>query len=191
MKVRKTPRSAQNLRLAIELLPRETREAMLDGIGSEKIIVGAYADRSGGVCPMLAAHRRGGRTSFGSFARAWDLFAGAGRRSRRATERELGALRAYLESSLLLEEQEGKSLVEISAELRPRIAGSGTPAGRDSGEAARPGDRDRAAELRSRRGWAWLRPSRRYDRFLETLAAAEEQVSEQRAGLAERETQPA
>jgi hypothetical protein len=42
---------------------------MLDGIRSSPIVVGAYTDGRGGVCPMLAAHRRGGRTSFVSFAR--------------------------------------------------------------------------------------------------------------------------
>ena len=35
---------------------------MLDGIEANHIIVGAYTDRHGGVCPMLAAHRNGGRT---------------------------------------------------------------------------------------------------------------------------------
>ena len=60
-----------------------TREAMLTGIRSHEIIVGAYSDRAGGVCPMLAAHRCGGRTSFISFARAWDRFARAKRAARR------------------------------------------------------------------------------------------------------------
>ncbi len=36
---------------------------------NERIIVGAYVDRDGGVCPMLAAHRQGGRTDFLTFAR--------------------------------------------------------------------------------------------------------------------------
>ena len=47
---------------------------MLDGLNSNEIIVGAYSSE-GGICPMLAAHRSGGRTSFISFARAWDRFA--------------------------------------------------------------------------------------------------------------------
>ena len=64
------------------------------------IIVGAYSDRSGGVCPMLAAHRCGGRTDFRSFARAWDRFTGAGKRARSATERELRTLTAQLEASI-------------------------------------------------------------------------------------------
>ena len=49
----------------------------------------------GGVCPMLAAHRHGGRTSFVSFARAWDRFARA-KRAARATARELRVLEAHL-----------------------------------------------------------------------------------------------
>jgi hypothetical protein len=77
---------------------------MLDGIAASRIIVGAYTDRQGGVCPMLAAHRNGGRTSLASFARAWDRYTGATRRPRPATDRELNTLRAMLEASIGLEE---------------------------------------------------------------------------------------
>ena len=60
-------------------MPVVTREAMLAGvIASERILVGAYTDGDGGVCPMLAAHRAGGRTDFISFAKAWDRFARCG-----------------------------------------------------------------------------------------------------------------
>src|SRR5215217_3563019 len=96
-------RPARDLRTAIDCLPLQTRRAMLDGVESNRIIVGAYTDRDGGVCPMLAAHRNGGRTSLASFARAWDRYTGA-RRARPATERELAALRAMLEASIALEE---------------------------------------------------------------------------------------
>jgi hypothetical protein len=75
---------------------------MLEGVRTNEIIVGAYADRLGGVCPMLAAHRCGGRTSFISFARAWDRFAGA-RRARRASARELTILQDHLTASILAE----------------------------------------------------------------------------------------
>ena len=92
-----------DLRLAIDCLPVRTREAMLEGIRANEIIVGAYTDRDGGVCPMLAAHRRGGRTSFLSFARAWDRFAAARKRARRATARELRVLERNLEESLAAE----------------------------------------------------------------------------------------
>ena len=48
----------ERLRLAIDCLPVATREAMLAGVrANERIIVGAYVDGEGGVCPMLAAHR--------------------------------------------------------------------------------------------------------------------------------------
>jgi hypothetical protein len=95
-------RHIEELRRAIDCLPTVTREAMLQGVrGNERIIVGAYVDGEGGVCPMLAAHRRGGRTDFLAFARAWDRFTGAGRRARRASERELHVLVAHLEASLL------------------------------------------------------------------------------------------
>ena len=73
---------------------------MLEGIEQNTIIVGAYTDRSGGVCPMLAAHRHGGRTNLLAFAKAWDRFCGA-KRPRVATERELAILRTQLEASMI------------------------------------------------------------------------------------------
>ena len=73
---------------------------MLDGIDANRIIVGAYTDARGGICPMLAAHRCGGRTNLASFARAWDRYTKAHGRPRPATERELRTLRAMLETSL-------------------------------------------------------------------------------------------
>jgi hypothetical protein len=96
----------EDLRLAIDCLPRHTRVAMLEGIAANEIIAGAYATRDG-VCPMLAAHRAGGRTNLISFAKAWDRFAfrdARSQRARRATERELLILKAHLEASLLAEE---------------------------------------------------------------------------------------
>ena len=48
-----------DLRAAVDSLPVQTREAMLDGVRTRRIIAGAYTDRDGGVCPMLAAHRNG------------------------------------------------------------------------------------------------------------------------------------
>jgi hypothetical protein len=90
----------EDLRTAIDCLPTHTRVAMLEGVRQWPIIVGAYTDRGGGVCPMLAAHRCGGRTDFLAFARAWDRYTSA-KRPRRATEREVGTLIAHLETSLL------------------------------------------------------------------------------------------
>lgn len=100
---RRTRRSStQRLRNAVEALPLHTKLGMLEGINSNRVIVGAYTDKRGGVCPMLAAHRNGGRTDFGSFARAWDEFTGA-RRARRASVREVRTLRGYLEVALIRE----------------------------------------------------------------------------------------
>src|SRR4051812_26722904 len=96
----------ENLRTAIESLPRATKVAMLQGIASNDIIVGAYTNGQG-ICPMLAAHRAGGRTNLISFAKAWDRFALSGARvtePRPATERELLVLRSHLEASLLEED---------------------------------------------------------------------------------------
>jgi hypothetical protein len=98
---RQTSSSVEGLRLAIDCMPLATREAMLAGVRSyERILVGAYVDELGGVCPMLAAHRCGGRTDFLSFAKSWDRFARAGGRKRAATTREVRILIAQLEDSL-------------------------------------------------------------------------------------------
>jgi hypothetical protein len=102
--MRRTPTPLEDLRLAIDCLPRRTRVAMLEGIHTHQIIAGAYTDRQGGVCPMLAAHRCGGRTSFISFAKAWDRFARV-KRTRPATEREVRMLETQLEASLLADER--------------------------------------------------------------------------------------
>jgi hypothetical protein len=170
---------AQRLRTAVELLPRHTREAMLRGIDSNEIIVGAYTDRDGGVCPMLAAHRNGGRTNFASFARAWDDFTHA-KRPRRASRREIRALRSYIEMSLLADDMPGDSLVAIAADIRSARRAAAEPAAAERAGAGepRPGDRNRAPELRNRRRWSWMRPTRRLDVFEATIAAASEQHAE-------------
>jgi hypothetical protein len=94
--------NAQRLRNAVYAMPARTKAAMLRGIRTNRVIVGAYVDKRGGVCPMLAAHRNGGRTNFGTFARAWDAYTGANQRKpRRASRREVRALEGYLEMSLI------------------------------------------------------------------------------------------
>jgi hypothetical protein len=131
---------------------------MIQGIDANRIIVGAYTDRQGGVCPMLAAHRNGGRTSLASFARAWDRYTRARGRPRPATDREVTTLRTMLEASIVLEETP-----ELGGVVRPR---------RERGPT---GERHRARELRHQPGWAWLRPFRRldeYERAVSELAVA-------------------
>jgi hypothetical protein len=137
----------EDLRLAIDCLPVRTRQAMLEGVRSNEIIVGAYSDRQGGVCPMLAAHRNGGRTSFISFARAWDAFAGS-KRARRATEREVKVLVAHLEASLLAEDD---------IDLGGAVSDHQTLA------------RDRKAREARGIGLGWLRERRAAERVLERL----------------------
>jgi hypothetical protein len=92
--------SSERLRRAVEALPSHTKRGMLQGIGGNRVIVGAYTDKRGGICPMLAAHRNGGRTDFAAFAKAWDAFTGA-KRPRRASAREVRSLRGYLEAALM------------------------------------------------------------------------------------------
>lgn len=162
--------TVSDLRRAIECLPRATRLAMLEGIERNEIIAGAYTD-SGGICPMLAAHRAGGRTDCISFARAWDRFAfrasksKKATRARRATERELLILRTHLEASLLDDEGPARDLAAAMSEHRQLVAQRPTP---------KPGDPDRTRELQHRPGWAWTRIVRRYDDYERTLALLEE-----------------
>ena len=93
---------------------------MLTGVEANQIIVGAYTDRKGGVCPMLAAHRNGGRTSLASFAHAWDRYTAARRRPRAATDRELHTLTAMLEASIALDELPAlEDVVREVKKLRP------------------------------------------------------------------------
>jgi hypothetical protein len=161
---RKARNPAQRLAFAVAALPRRTRIAMLRGIDDNEIIAGGYSDkRVGGICPMLAAHRNGGRTSLASFARAWDRFTGA-ERPRLATGRELRALRSHLELSLL-EDEQADSLDALAERIRRE----------------RPARAPKRARRRRMRLGAWLIPTRRYDVFAGRLAAAQEQLSEQRA----------
>src|SRR4051812_24776647 len=151
---------------------------MLEGIGQSDIIVGAYTDRDGRVCPMLAAHRAGGRTSLASFARAWDRYTCA-RRPRPATEREVRTLRAMLEASLMYQ-NEVSDLAAAAAEHRALLTANG-----GAGRRRRPTrETSRIRELAGRAGWAWLRVFRRYDDYSAALAQIE---SEEKAAAAPRE----
>ena len=100
---RRKRNNAERLRNSVYAMPSHTKEAMLRGIRGQRVIVGAYVDKRGGICPMLAAHRNGGRTNFGTFARAWDAFTGAGKKSRRASRREVRTLEGYLEMGLAMD----------------------------------------------------------------------------------------
>ena len=191
--MRRRLRKAQDLRFAVECLPRTTREAMLEGVRSEEIIVGAYTDRNGGMCPMLAAHRHGGRTSFASFARAWDRYTGSGTRPRPATPRELRTLEAMLEGSLLKEDSRTE-LAQAAADLRAAKARRAAAAAAEArtgvaaadGRRARrrrdTGERDRSAELGRRPGWAWLRVFRRYDEYEAALDQVESAAGDAPSG---------
>ena len=186
-------RAAGELRAAVDRLPLATRRAMLEGIQTNPIIVGADGNPRGGVCPVYATCSPPSKRIGRPFARAWDRYAGA-RLSRPASERELRTLRSMLETSIELEQLEhepeavlGEAIAahEASqartraaaaarksrppaAERRPAGRGSWRPApSRDSGE------RDRTRELSRRHGWAWLRPFRRYDEYERALEALE------------------
>jgi hypothetical protein len=155
---RRRRRDIDRLRNVVDCLPFETRVAMLDGIKRyDRIIVGAYSDRSGGVCPMLAAHRCGGRTDFRTFARAWDRFTGAGKRARRATEREVRTLETQLEASVWHEQEMRTAVTQVEMP---------TPAREPEPE---------AAPARKHEG-SWLLPFRRWDGYREAVEAALRQL---------------
>ena len=128
----------------------------------------------GGVCPMLAAHRHGGRTSLASFASAWDRYTGAGSRPRPATERELRTL---------TRDARGVACSTATSELAAAAADHRARSAKRTARRAeaRHGRASRALkELRERPGWAWLRVFRRYDDFQAALAQAESEEKAKR-----------
>jgi len=191
--------TTEDLRVAIHCLPRHTRVAMLQGIRSNEIIVGAYSS-GGGICPMLAAYRNGGRTNMISFARAWDRFALRGGRRpkpRRATERELRVLITHLEASLSEDElpvMELAAAIDSHRRLQERHANERRAAeqgrvtdGPQGRSGPRPGDPDRSHELRSRDGWSWSRLFRSYNEYERAL----EWIEHERDALEDPVHQPA
>ncbi len=132
------------------MLPIATREAMLVALDNETIVTGAYT-HDGGVCPMLGAHRRGGRTSQESFAKAWDRYTGADK-GRAATEREIRTLRCMLEAGLI-------EPVDLSDAVRPK-----------------PHKRHVHPH-----GWAWSRLFRRWDHYAATIGPLEDGVAPDRS----------
>ena len=158
---------------------------MLEGIASNQIIVGAYTDSNGGVCPMLAAHRNGGRTDLASFARAWDAYTIGPEGTRPATKREIRTLRAMLEASLWTDgpQEDLASVVEEHRATQVERAVREEHLPRRGGEN---GDRNREPELRKRPGWAWLRPFRGYDDYeaaLQTELERDREREPEKAGV--------
>lgn len=76
---------------------------MLHGLGNHTVITGAFAASGQGACPMMVAHREGGRTSCCSFPEAWDKFTGVYGRHiiREATEYEVQILCEEIAASLV------------------------------------------------------------------------------------------
>lgn len=71
---------------------------MLEGLGQDPIIAGAYAVGPAR-CPGFAAYRRGARTGYSEFAAAWDRYA-RGRGVRRVRDDDVVTLVAVLRASL-------------------------------------------------------------------------------------------
>ncbi len=185
---------AQRLRTAVDSLPDRTKVAMLSGIERNRIIVGAYVDpRSGGICPMLAAHRNGGRTSLASFAVAWDCYTGA-KRPRLAKRREVATLVTLLRASLAegsIGSAGGGSIAEAARTIRAERAEFAALEAREAAAAFQPPEpadqeprvsrrrqgAERAAELRDRLRFAWRKPRGRTDDFKDLVSAAEAELS--------------
>lgn len=179
---------AERMRFAVNAMPRFAREAMLRGIDTNTVIAGAYTDpKTGGVCPMLAAHRNGGRTSLASFARSWDRYTDA-RRPRLATEREVRALRSYLEMSLVADATGEDSLAASAERIRaeraaaPPTVSRRRPSTRRVVDGRPTGETFRGHELAGKRRWAWILPARRLDVYEQRIAAASEAMAERSAG---------
>lgn len=170
----------QDLRNTIDCMPMHTRVAMLQGVREDTIIVGAYTDQDGGVCPMLAAHRRGGRTTFIQFARTWDRFTKAPRKgSRPAKQRELQILTRHLEASIEAESElisaseMGQAIAEHRALVERREAAETAAAKR-----ARRRERTAVAAAPNRMP-SWMRPVG----SIEEYEAALEEVGRQKVRL--------
>jgi hypothetical protein len=142
-------------------MPTASRRAMLDSVGRDEILVGAYTNKSGGVCPMLGAHRRGGRCDLAEFARAWDNYTGVRTgEARPATDRELRTLESMLEHSLAHEPGPtdlGWAIAEFKAARRRRLEAPGRVDLADAVEEVKASRRRRAAEAARRLGLGWLR----------------------------------
>ncbi|MGI8429909.1 MAG: hypothetical protein ACR2OB_11555 [Solirubrobacteraceae bacterium] len=217
--MRRRRRPAQELRAAIDGLPLEVRQAVLEGIQHQRIIAGAHVDGAGGVCPMAAADVRWRSIGAASVqraqaaARAWDRYAQATSGWHAASDRQLLALRAMLEASILeqfplttspLSEAERTTSPPEAILEDERAVVRTAPA--DSRQAVRArlasrplaprpradaGDRDRTSELRHSNGWSWLRLFRNYDDYEEALRSLSElefreAVAERGEALAER-----
>jgi hypothetical protein len=92
---------ARALQRAVDRLPASSRRAMLQGLGEDTIIAGAYSIGAYR-CPGFVAYRRGARTGYTEFATAWDRYV-RGRGVRRARGDEIATLVAMLRASLATE----------------------------------------------------------------------------------------
>jgi hypothetical protein len=99
---------------AVDRLPASSRRAMLQGLGEDPIIAGAYSVGPAR-CPGLAAYRRGARTGYSEFARAWDRYV-RGRGVRRARGDDVATLVAMLRASLAAEPD---LELELAADAEP------------------------------------------------------------------------
>jgi hypothetical protein len=123
-----------DLRQSIDMLPERTRQAMLAGLGANTVITGAFSDGNG-VCPMLAAHRNGGRTNCISFPEAWDRYTGVHGRGicRQATAGEVLHLRIQLEESLAAPATSTSGFAEAIAEHEASVEARRRRSRRESG----------------------------------------------------------
>jgi hypothetical protein len=175
-------------------LPLEVRQAVLEGIKSQRIIAGAHADGAGGVCPMVAADVAWQRIDRASVAqaqeaaRAWDRYSEATKGWHPATKRQLLALRAMLEASILEESAAtdmplSQAIAEHKRARSRRFSAEARRVGRPrSGQRADTGERDRTSELRGRTGWSWLRLFRNYDDYEQALRALPDDSAASSAG---------
>ena len=148
---------------------------MLEGVRENEIIVGAYTDRDGGICPMLAAHRqRRAHRLHHLRALLGPLRPRVGAAARAAPpSASCASSTTHLEASLLAERPHRPAGRDPRAPRAGRAPHGAARRRRRRVARPRPGDADRAAELARRAGWAWLRPFRRLDDYERALARVE------------------
>ena len=163
----------------IDCLPLRTRVAMLEGIATTTSSSAPTPTAQGGICPMLAAHRRGGRTDFLSFARAWDRFAAARGRRAGPPRASCGTLERNLEGAIAAEADRRLRGPTTSPRRSPTTSASRAAAARPGCAPPRPRcDRRTSAAPASERERDLARPARpdeldlRHDAAGRQLAAA-------------------
>ena len=145
------------LRTAIDCLPARTREAMLEGIRSHRSSSAPTPTAAVASARCSPPTATAAAPASSPFARAWDMFDVARRRSRRATERELRIASETCSTPRSRPRRRPTSAPSIADHRRGRIPGSSSTTAGSSASSRTPSLRRRT----SRRGSCRRRRPRR------------------------------